>query len=111
MSLTLWRARGAPDLRGSGAPRVCRIVRNPGLEGNMSGYLGVVPRPGRDYKSKAEVLAAWNAGEDFIVSDYSSRWDGKPISKSGAARYSPGVTIQVRYKNLRSVMMIKNPGA
>jgi hypothetical protein len=74
-------------------------------------YLGVVPRPGHDYKSRAEVLAAWNANEDFIVADVSSRWDGKLITKGGATLHAPGVTIQVRYKNLRSVTMIKNPGA
>lgn len=73
-------------------------------------YLGVVPRHGQDYKSRDEVLAAWKSGEDFIVADALSRWDGKPISKSSAERHAAGTTIQVRYANRKRVLMIGNPG-
>jgi len=71
-------------------------------------YLSVVPRPGRDYNSRDEVLTAWNANEDFVVADVSSPWDGKLITKGGAQLHAAGTTIQVRYKNLTRVMMIGN---
>ena len=71
-------------------------------------YLGVVPRHGQDYKSRTEVLAAWNANEDFMVADALSQWDGKPVSKSTAERHACGVTIQVRYADRKRVLMIGN---
>jgi len=47
----------------------------------------------KDYKSKAEVLADFNAGKDFILNDMNSRWDGKPIS----IRDLEGLKIEFRY--------------
>jgi len=38
------------------------------------------PAYGRDYASKAAVIASLAAGEDFILNDASSCWDGKPCS-------------------------------
>ena len=66
----------------------------------------VVPAYGRDYKSKATVLADWNANKDFVIQDISSRWDGKPMNKLDAER-SGITTVNVRYQRLRKVMVIK----
>jgi len=41
----------------------------------------LTPAYGRDYKSKTAVLEDWNAGKDFIINDFSSPWDGKPMDK------------------------------
>ena len=64
----------------------------------------VIPLYGRDYKSKAEVLADWNAGKDFIVADAFNKYDGKPCNKED----TKGETITVRYKKLRNICIIKN---
>mgnify|MGYP003977255775 FL=1 len=72
----------------------------------IAGYLTLVPAYGRDYKSKREVIEAWDAGKDFIIQDMSSRWDGKPINKSDAK--SSGIqNVNIRYKGMRSVAVIK----
>jgi len=68
--------------------------------------LTVVPAYGRDYKSKKEVEAAWNADKDFIVQDMMSRWDGSSVNKSDAK--SMGIkSVTIRYKQLRNVTVIK----
>ena len=66
----------------------------------------VVPAHGRDYKSKAEIEAAWDAGKDFTINDMSSRWDGKPINKEDAV--GAGIReVNVRYQQLRKVHVIR----
>jgi hypothetical protein len=37
---------------------------------NMAKYIGMSPAYGRDYKSKAEVLEAVKANNDFVINDY-----------------------------------------
>lgn len=72
----------------------------------MASRITVVPAYGRDYKSKAQVLADWDAGKDFLIQDMSSPWDGKYINKEDAQR--GGIReVNVRYKQLRNVMVIK----
>ncbi len=71
-----------------------------------AGYLTLVPAHGRDYKSKREVMEAWDAGKDFIVQDMMSPYDGKPINKSDAK--AGGISnVNIRYKRMRSVAVIK----
>jgi len=41
----------------------------------------LTPAYGRDYKSRKEVVEAWEQGKDFIINDYSSPWDGRPMNK------------------------------
>ena len=41
----------------------------------------LTPAYGRDYKSKAAVLEDWNAAKDFIINDFQSPWDGRPMNK------------------------------
>lgn len=74
-----------------------------------AGYLTLVPAYGRDYKSKREVMEAWDAGKDFIVQDMMSPYDGKPINKADAL--AAGVrNVNIRYKRMRSVAVIKVAG-
>jgi hypothetical protein len=71
-----------------------------------AGYLTLVPAYGRDYKSKREVMEAWDAGKDFIVQDMMSPYDGKPINKADAKAAGIG-NVNIRYKKMRSVAVIK----
>ena len=64
-------------------------------------YLSAIPAYGRDYKSKREVMEAWNAGKDFLVQDmtfhgYINKND-KPSD----------VTLNIRYKRISMVCVIK----
>lgn len=71
----------------------------------MPEYLSAVPAYGRDYKSKKEVMAAWNEGKDFQIqpsgqlinlANFNSRKaDGRPIQ------------LNVRYKKLTQICVIK----
>lgn len=67
----------------------------------MTTYLSAIPAYGRDYKSKKAVMEDWNAGKDFLIQDmrhsgYINKGD-KPAD----------VTLNVRYKNLTQVCVIK----
>lgn len=64
-------------------------------------YLSAVPAYGRDYKSKKEVLADWNAGKDFLVQD---------VVESGYINKNDkpaNVVLQIRYKKLTMVCVIR----
>ena len=67
----------------------------------------LTPAYGRDYKNKKSVLADWNEGKDFIVNDISSPWNGKPVNKSDLL---PGKSVQLRYNQLRSVVVVNMKG-
>lgn len=62
------------------------------------GYLVLTPAYGRDYRSKAEVMADWNANKDFIISH-----TGQTISKSCAPKMA---TMEIRYWRLRKLTLI-----
>lgn len=76
-------------------------------------YLTVVPAYGRDYKSKKEVLADWNANKDFQICSIDSR-DGKyvnkdhfPVNKKAThVDLASVVAVNVRYAALRKVCVI-----
>lgn len=61
-------------------------------------HLTLIPAYGRDYKSKAEVLAAWFADKDFLATGYGG---GGYINR-------PQVTcdVHIRYKQSREVCVI-----
>ena len=64
----------------------------------------LTPAYGRDYKSKAALLADWNDNKDFILNDITSRWDGKYCNKSDLQK--AGITnIQFRYGKLRKTFI------
>lgn len=66
--------------------------------------VSLVPAYGKDYKSKKEVQAAWDANADFLIQCFGHPYDGKYINKADAEE---GVTYNIRYKKLRSVLPIK----
>lgn len=67
----------------------------------MTRYLSAVPAYGRDYKSKKEVLADWEAGKDFLIQDFQ---ESGYINK---ADKPAGVTLNIRYKKLTQICVIK----
>jgi hypothetical protein len=62
-------------------------------------YQSAVPAYGRDYKSKAAVLADWEAGRDFRCEP-----QGSYINKYGKPA---DMILNVRYSKLTKVMVIK----
>ena len=63
----------------------------------------LTPAYNRDYKSKKALMDDIKANKDFILNDYSSPWNGKPISPNDLK----GQSVLVRYSNLRKVTTIK----
>jgi hypothetical protein len=59
-----------------------------------------VPAYGRDYKSKAEILAAWNAGKDFA--DPSPFASGTYLNREDAEREGMREVL-IRYKRLTAI--------
>lgn len=70
-------------------------------------YLTIVPAYGRDYTSQKAVREDWNANKDFIIQDISSPDNGRAINKSDAEQFSPGITVNIRYKKFTQVLPIK----
>lgn len=64
------------------------------------------PAYGRDYKSRAAVLADLKAGKSFIFNNYGSCWDGKPVSL-GQLLAEPYQVVNVRYSANRKVAVFK----
>ena len=73
-------------------------------------YLTLVPAYGRDYKSKAEIQKDLDAGKDFIIAQYGHPYDGKPANAE-SLRQSGVKTVNIRYKQQRSIGVFKVPGA
>ena len=68
-------------------------------------YFELAPAYGRDYKTKAEVTAAWNAGKDF-EGDFQLGF--KPVNKADLERDWKGkATVNLRYKQCRQVAVVK----
>jgi hypothetical protein len=70
-------------------------------------FLHVVPAYGKDYKSKKEVLADWNAGKDFQICDVSCRNDGAYVNKADAESSSSLWEVHVRYAKLSKIAAIR----
>ena len=65
----------------------------------------VVPRTGRDFKSKNDVSRAFYANTDFTVADISSRFDGKPVNFSDL-QAAGHTSVNVRYASLRRIAVL-----
>lgn len=66
----------------------------------------LTPAYGRDYKNKKEVQEAWDGNKDFIITDMSSKDNGRYINKSDAI--VGGIkSVTIRYKKLTMVTIIK----
>ena len=62
----------------------------------------LTPAYGRDYKSKKEVIAAWEDGKDFVVADVFGGNCGRMINKNNDVKE----TIYIRYKGLTQIMKL-----
>ena len=71
------------------------------MKGQMNMYYELVPAYGRDYKSKAEVIAAWNAGKDF-EGDYQLGF--KPVNREDIPK---PCTVNLRYKRNTQIAVVK----
>lgn len=74
----------------------------------MPEYMTVVPAYGRDYKSKKEVQADWDAGKDFLIQTFGPN-HGRYINKQDAGNLKPsgGLVLNVRFKRLANVHVIR----
>lgn len=70
-------------------------------------FLHVVPAYERDYRSKKEVLADWNAGKDFLICDMSCQNDGAYVNKADVENDSTLRGINFRYKKLTQVCVLE----
>jgi hypothetical protein len=66
-------------------------------------HLTLIPAYGRDYKTKAAVLADWEAGKDFLDSGW-NRTGGSYINKGDCPK---GTNLNIRYAGLRKVAVFK----
>jgi len=64
----------------------------------------LTPAYGRDYKSKAEVEAAWDGGKDFQIASVGP-WMGSYVTKRELAGNEKEVSI--RYAKLSKVVVLK----
>lgn len=64
-------------------------------------YLTLLPAYGRDYGSKAAVMADWDANKDFVEAE-----SAKYINRTDVLSYSPQSTVYIRYAKLRKVVVI-----
>ena len=67
-------------------------------------YLTLVPAYGRDYKSKKEVLAAFDANKDFMLQSFDRQG---LTSKQELAKLNPGAACNIRYKRLTQIVVTK----
>lgn len=61
------------------------------------------PAYGRDYKSKAAVLADFEANKDFLVEDITDRYCGEPVNREQILR---GTRVNIRYSRLTKVVSL-----
>jgi hypothetical protein len=66
-------------------------------------YYELSPAYGRDYKTKADVIRAWQSGKDF-QGDYSLSWAIVNIND-----IPKPCTVNLRYKGLRNIAVVKVP--
>lgn len=67
-------------------------------------YLTLTPAYGRDYKSKKEAIADFDANKDFVLQTF----DGSGyINKSQILAEFPGATVNIRYKRLTQIAVVK----
>jgi hypothetical protein len=62
----------------------------------------VVPAYGRDYKSRQEVLEAWNDQKDFVIQGLQG--GGTYINKQDADRFN--VAVKIRYQKKTKALII-----
>jgi hypothetical protein len=73
-------------------------------EKEVTMYFELQPAYGRDYKTKAEVIKAWEGDQDFI-GDYQMGF--KPVNRSTIMEMHNGATVNLRYCGNRKVAVVK----
>jgi len=79
----------------------------------MARYVTVVPAYGRDYKSKAEVMADWHGGKDFrLASPYDvQEFGGMYVNQVDLAKWNSEhdvkVVLHIRYRRNERIMEVK----
>ena len=66
----------------------------------------LTPAYGRDYKSAKAAKADYNANKDFVVNDFSSRYDGAYVNKEQLQGDDAPRFLNIRYSNLTKVTVI-----
>ncbi len=66
----------------------------------------VSPARGRDYTSVKAAKEDWEANKDFILHDFASQWDGKPINKEDVTRAFPRASVQIRFSGMRKQTVV-----
>jgi len=61
-----------------------------------------------DYKNKAEVMAAWKSGRDFIIQNFYHAYHGKPMSvRNVDTLIAEGFThVEIRYARLTKCVFL-----
>ena len=66
----------------------------------------LTPAYGRDYKSKAEVEADWNANKDFQIASVGP-WMGSYVTKRELVEVGGEKEVNIRYAKLSKVVVLK----
>ena len=69
-------------------------------------HITVTPAYGRDYTSATKAKLDWEAGQDFILRDVTSPWDGKPINLEDA-RTAGFQEVNIRYRGLTKLVVVR----
>ena len=67
-------------------------------------YMTISPAYGKDYKNQKEAIAAFKDGKDFEMQSIASGFAGSYCSKTD---FSPGVTVNIRFKQMRNIAVVK----
>lgn len=67
----------------------------------------LTPAYGRDYRSKAAVLEAWQAGTDFVIASFGPD-SGRYVNCDDLA--GKPATLDIRYGELRKIIVIEHKG-
>ena len=65
--------------------------------------LTITPAYGRDYKTAKAAKSDWKDGKDFIITDFSHPYDGKPLSIRDA---TPGQKFMIRFNRLTKITTV-----
>ena len=67
----------------------------------------LTPAYGRDYRTAKAAKADWNDNKDFLVADYFSPWDGKPVNREQVDAQPGHSPVILRFNNLTKVTGVK----
>lgn len=66
----------------------------------------LIPMYGRDYKSKDEVIAAFDSLQDFRLCNIGDQWVDKPCNKNDLQKFSDYTHVELRYKKKEQCVII-----